>query len=132
MAHVKDEYIIERQGRRMALYAGLLDAFHVMGHEGEPFEGHSRVVETKLIQTPTTQNEHIAIVQATVGYKDDGEWTYGPFMGIGDASPENVNRNIIPHIIRQAETRAKARALRCHQRGEAISDDVPEEGTPGS
>jgi hypothetical protein len=39
---------------------------------------------------------------------DDGR----RFSGIGDASPENVSRNIVPHLIRMAETRAKARALR--------------------
>jgi len=30
----------------------------------------------------------------------------------GDANPDNVNNRIVPHIIRMAETRAKARALR--------------------
>jgi hypothetical protein len=34
------------------------------------------------------------------------------FTGIGDANPRNVNRNIANHLIRMAETRAKARALR--------------------
>lgn len=36
----------------------------------------------------------------------------GRFDGIGDANPENVNSFIVPHLIRMAETRAKARALR--------------------
>ena len=33
-------------------------------------------------------------------------------MGLGDASPGNVTRMMAPHLIRMAETRAKARALR--------------------
>ncbi len=48
----------------------------------------------------------MAIVRAVV------ETSKGTFTGIGDAGPENVNRMIRPHIIRMAETRAKARALR--------------------
>jgi hypothetical protein len=32
--------------------------------------------------------------------------------GLGDASPSNVTRMMAPHLIRMAETRAKARALR--------------------
>jgi hypothetical protein len=52
----------------------------------------------------------VAVVKATVEMEaSEGNRT---FSGIGDASPENVGRNIVPHIIRMAETRAKARALR--------------------
>src|SRR6185369_13174248 len=36
----------------------------------------------------------------------------GRFEGIGDADPGNVEDFIAPHLIRVAETRAKARALR--------------------
>lgn len=36
----------------------------------------------------------------------------GVFTRIGDASKDNVNPKIAPHIIRMAETRAVARALR--------------------
>ena len=34
------------------------------------------------------------------------------FFGYGDAAPNSVSRFIVPHIIRMAETRGKARALR--------------------
>jgi hypothetical protein len=40
------------------------------------------------------------------------ETSKGTFTGIGDASPSNVTRMIAPHLIRMAETRSKARALR--------------------
>ena len=36
----------------------------------------------------------------------------GSFEALGDASPANVARNILPHYIRMAGTRAKARCLR--------------------
>lgn len=36
----------------------------------------------------------------------------GRFGGLGDANPGNVNRRVAAHLIRMAETRAKARALR--------------------
>jgi hypothetical protein len=49
----------------------------------------------------------VAIVKATA-FMGEGRH----FSGIGDASPKNVGRNITPHLIRMAETRAKARALR--------------------
>jgi hypothetical protein len=94
---VREEYMIERQGKRFVLYAGLLEEAHSRG---------LRSIETDLLQIPDAGNGEVAIVRAVVRTED------GKFTGIGDASPENVNRNIAPHVIRMAETRAKARALR--------------------
>ena len=89
--------MIERQGKRFVLYAGLLEEAHNRG---------LRSIETELLQVPASSNGEVAIVKAVVRTEE------GKFGGIGDASPENVNRAIAPHLIRMAETRAKARALR--------------------
>ncbi len=94
---MREEYMIERQGKRFVLYAGLLEEAHSRG---------LRSIETELLQVPDHENGEVAIVRAVVRTED------GKFTGIGDASPENVNRTIAPHVIRMAETRAKARALR--------------------
>ena len=55
---------------------------------------------------PSEENNRTAIVRATVKTRK------GTFTGIGNASPTNVNRRIIPHVLRMAETRAIARAFR--------------------
>jgi hypothetical protein len=89
--------MIERQGKRFVLYAGLLEEAHSRG---------LRSIETELLQVPTKDNGEVAIVKAVIRTEE------GKFSGIGDASPQNVNRTIAPHLIRMAETRAKARALR--------------------
>jgi hypothetical protein len=94
---MREEYMIERNGRRFVLYSGLLDEAHARG---------LRSIETELLQVPKAENGEVAIARAVVRTED------GKFSGIGDASPENVGRTIAPHIIRMAETRAKARALR--------------------
>ncbi len=94
---MREEYMIERQGKRFVLYAGLLEEAHERG---------LRSIETDLLQVPDADNGEVAIVKAVVRTED------GKYTGIGDASPDNVGRNIVPHIIRMAETRAKARALR--------------------
>lgn len=94
---MREEFFIERQGKRFVLYAGLLEEAHERGLRG---------IETELLQTPSAENGEVAVVKAAVRTED------GRFSGIGDASPQNVSRNIAPHLIRMAETRAKARALR--------------------
>ena len=94
---MREEYMIERQGKRFVLYAGLLEEAHNRG---------LRSIETDLVQVPAKENGEVAIVKAVIRTEE------GKFAGIGDASPQNVNRAIAPHLIRMAETRAKARALR--------------------
>jgi len=89
--------MIERQGKRFVLYAGLLEEAHSRG---------LRSIETELLQVPSAENGDVAIVRAVVRMEE------GKFSGIGDAGPQNVGRMIAPHLIRMAETRAKARALR--------------------
>ncbi len=94
---MREEYMIERHGKRFVLYAGLLDEAHGRG---------LRSIETELLQAPLPENGEVAIARAVVRTEE------GKFTGIGDASPQNVGRAIVPHVIRMAETRAKARALR--------------------
>jgi hypothetical protein len=94
---MREEYMIERGGRRFVLYAGLLEEAHARG---------LRSIETELLQVPGAENGEVAIARAVVRTEE------GKFSGIGDASPGNVSKAIAPHIIRMAETRAKARALR--------------------
>ena len=95
---MREEFFIERHGKRYVLFQGLLDEAHNLGLKG---------IDTDLIQIPDDSNGNVAIVKATAEMEDERR-----FSGIGDASPDNVGRNIAPHLIRMAETRAKARALR--------------------
>ena len=90
--------MITRQGKQYVLFQGLLDEAHTQGLRG---------IDTELLQVPNPDNGNVAIVKAVCEMEDGRK-----FSGLGDASPENVGRNIAPHIIRMAETRAKARALR--------------------
>jgi hypothetical protein len=94
--------IRDRSGRAIGskdvvTYAGLLAKAHD--------EGLARV-KTTLVQIPSEDNGRTAIAKAEV------QTGKGLFEALGDASPENVNAFIVPHLIRMAETRAKARALR--------------------
>lgn len=90
-------FLVTRQGKQFCLYAGLLDEAHRQG---------LRRISTTLIQIPAEENGQVAVVAAEV------ETEQGTYAGIGDACPGNVARPMIPHLLRLAETRAKARALR--------------------
>ena len=94
---MKREFVINRHGKDYVLYAGLLDEAHQQG---------LRAIKTELVQVPNAQNGNVAICMAEVTTDK------GTFTGIGDADPTNVNRMVVNALIRLAETRAKARALR--------------------
>ena len=115
---IPEHFFIERQGKRMVLYAGLLDLAHQRGLKS---------IDTELIQKPTEQNSNTAICKAVVEMEGGRK-----FSGIGDANPTNVGRNIIPHLTRMSETRSKARALRdatniAVTAFEEMGDDAPED-----
>ena len=104
---MREEFYITRHGKTYILFAGLLD------------EAHSRglaAIDTDLVQVPDDANGQVAITKATVTIEkteqSTGEVRQATFSGIGDASPQNVGKGIVPHLIRMSETRAKARALR--------------------
>jgi hypothetical protein len=63
-------------------------------------------IQTEILLQPSDENGRHCIVKATV------ETERGHYEGLGDADPGNVEDFLAPHLIRVAETRAKARALR--------------------
>lgn len=98
---MRKEFIVERQGKAFCLYAGLLDLAHQQGLAS---------IETELVQVPNETNNFVAICTATVTLIKEG--SEKRFKGIGDASNANVSQAMRHCLIRMAETRAKARALR--------------------
>ena len=90
-------FIINLQGKDFVLYSGLQVLARNMGMNS---------IQTELIEL--NQETGLALFKATVSGKE------GTYTGFGDASPKNVNRMIAPHLIRMAETRAIARALRSY------------------
>ncbi|MCS6777689.1 MAG: hypothetical protein RMJ43_03745 [Chloroherpetonaceae bacterium] len=124
---MKKEFIVERQGRHFVLYAGLLAEAHAQGLQA---------IRTELLQVPSGENQQVAICRAEVVMARDGQERV--FTGIGDAAPNNVAPAMQTCLIRMAETRAKARALRdavnvgvaaLEELGEADAlDGAPERG----
>lgn len=87
----------------------IVDYKEVIKYEGLLTEAHKEglsFVSTDLVQIPTDANGQVAIVKAEVTTKK------GRFSGLGDANPDNVNAMVVRHLLRVAETRAKARAMR--------------------
>lgn len=135
---IREEFFVERQGRTMVLYAGLLQEAHERGLVS---------ISTELLEkVMDDEGEPVyAVARATVLMSYEGQDRPDlrkTFTGIGDATRRNVGRMIVPHLIRMAETRAKARALRdainvgvtaLEELGgdeEPSSSEAPAEGSP--
>src|ERR1041385_4309620 len=92
-----DQHTTHPDARETIAYAELLKLAHDEGLKS---------ISTSLVLQPSEENGRLAIVKAAV------ETERGHFEGLGDADPGNVEDFLVPHLIRVAETRAKARALR--------------------
>ena len=95
---MKNEFIVMLNGKPFVTYEGLLYAAHEKGLQS---------IEVELMQYPTEENKFTCMTRANVRGADGSV-----FSDIGDSSPASCNSKIIPHLIRMASTRAKARALR--------------------
>ncbi len=94
---LNENFIINLQGKSFVTYEGLLDYAHQLGLES---------IEVEIIQIPNPDNNMTAICKATARTEDK------TYTDIGDASPNSVTSTLVPHLLRMASTRAKARALR--------------------
>ncbi len=94
---VNEKFIINLQGKSYVTYEGLLDLAH---------QRNLISIEVEIIQIPNSENNMTAICKATVTTDKER------YQDIGDASPRSVNSALVPHLIRMASTRAKARVLR--------------------
>lgn len=97
MSKLDSKFITQLQGKDFVTYEGLLDLAHQEGLMS---------LTTEIIQFPSKENNNQCIMKAIAKTKDR------EFHGYGDADNGNVNSMIKKHLIRMAETRAKARALR--------------------
>ena len=99
----KEKYIISisrnNSTKEYITHAGLL---HLAAEKGIV-----QNIESTIIQTPSQENDNLAVVVSKVTLNDGRTYT-----GIGDCDDKNCSKNIAPHKMRMAETRAEGRALR--------------------
>jgi len=95
---IDPKFVVSLKGRDFPLYAGILDAATKAG---------LRSLTTKVIQVPSPENGHMAVVMARAEFEDGRV-----FEDCGDASPANCSAQIATAALRMASTRSKGRVLR--------------------
>lgn len=98
---VDKKFLIERQGKQVVLYQGLLDLAHEMGLVS---------LRSEILQFPNMDNGGTCYAMATAIFKRNGEEMI--FQDFADANAGNVTPAMKNCIPRMAATRAKARCLR--------------------
>ena len=93
----KNKHIINLSGREYVTHKGLVWLAHIIGLKS---------VDVEMIHADF--EKFIFVFKATVS----GD--RGQFVGHGDASTKSVSNNVLPHLIRMAETRSVSRALRLY------------------
>lgn len=95
------QYIVNVQGKDFITFPGLLREAHALG---------LKEIKTELISPPTDLSN--PVVRATVTLVSEQEQLNKVFSGYGDANVNNVAKKVSGALLRMAETRAIARALR--------------------
>lgn len=113
------KYTYERNGKTIVLYAGLLDLAH------EQSGGYLHL-HTQLVQAPSPENGYVAICFAEAKMATEHGVVYRSATGLGDADPNNCGAIAKNALIRMAETRSKARALRDLTNVAAAVDETDE------
>ncbi|MDR3595061.1 hypothetical protein [Clostridium sp.] len=95
---MNEKHIITINGKPFIQYVGLLEESHKPGIQS---------LEVEIVQFPKVDTDFTCICKSTLESKN-GEI----FTDYGDASPKSTSNKILPHLIRMASTRAKARVMR--------------------
>ena len=101
MTKIDKKFIKNLQGKDFVLYGGLVELAHEKGLIG---------LESEMVHADYEKREFV--FKATAQLLDSTIDTIKTFTSYGDANTSNVNKGIAVHIIRMADTRAKARCLR--------------------
>lgn len=92
------QWVVNLKGKDYVVYAGVLDAATKAGLKS---------LTTRVIQIPTPENGHMAVVMARAEFEDGRV-----FEDVGDASPATCSAHIAAAALRMASTRGKGRVLR--------------------
>lgn len=105
------QHVITMSGRKFITFVGLQAR---LSDQGKRLVGAG----SEILQNGDDHESGRWLVRSTLTIYHEETGTTAVIQGIGDASPNNVGKMILPHLPRMAETRAEVRALRKATRSE--------------